>query len=549
MKTSQRDHQILQLIASMPFLDRLDIAALSNLSRGTAYHATARLERSSLIESIPHATHLIPPTRRFAITHHGIHHLARITHSHIDRILHAYPVSLHWQRTLLHRLDAAALIYRLAATTAAATQTPIHFQWFRTSPCDAAITFDDDRTIAVIRRGRTSDTTPFAKRIHRLTHLPKPSALFILTTDEHRLHHTRKLLAKTALHAFTALEEDAADANSFDPIWHTPAAHPPLNLHRILQSLKPADRPQQERTHQASMPNDLHTPEPHQPPPNYLLPSILKPTEKRTLDSLSDWPWITPANLANLLDVSTERIYQLLKHLHTLDLITNIHDGHRRRLALTNRALTLLARRDRTSIAAALKRWSTRHINPNNPLHWQNVSGSKTRQLLRNIHHTHAVHLFLAALAAQARTAKHHLTHIDPPHRAARYFHHHRTLRSIHPDAFGILDTHRRTHPFFLEWERRATIPSTMTARLAPYIRYFSTPRTTQDHNTTPALLIVFEDPLAAARFLSLAHDHIRHTNTQLPLWVSHKHAIEQHGPLGPAWRSHTNTQPAHPLI
>ena len=146
MKTSKRDHQILQLIASMPFLDRLDIAALSNLSRGTAYHATERLERRNLVESIPHATNLIPPTRRFALTHHGIFQLARINHSHIDRILQAYPVSEHRRRTLLHRLDAAAVIYRLAATAATTAYPPIHLQWFRASPIDAAFTFANHRS-------------------------------------------------------------------------------------------------------------------------------------------------------------------------------------------------------------------------------------------------------------------------------------------------------------------------------------------------------------------------------------------------------------------
>lgn len=546
MKTSHKDHQILQLIASMPFLDRLDISALSNISRGTAYHAAARLERDDLVESIPHATTLIPSTRRFAITHHGIHHLARINHSPTDDILQAYPVSERWRRTLLQRLDAAAIIYRIAATIVATARLPIHFQWFRAAPIDAAISFDDNRTIAVIRRGPTSDPTPFAKRIHRLADDPKPSALLITTPDQPRLQHTRRLIAKTPVPAFIALEEDAADSNSFDPIWHTPSTTSPLDLHSIMQSLKPADRPPQERPHRASMPNDLHARKPCRAPANHLLPSILKPAHKKTLDSLSNWPWITHPNLASILGVSSERVYQLSKQLHALDLVTTMRDGALRRLALTDRALALLARRDRTSIPNALKRWSARPTDPDAPLQWHNVSGSKTRQLLRNIHHTHAVHLFLATLAAQARHSKRKLTHLDPPHRAARHFHHHRTLHSIHPDAFGIMTTHRHTYHFFLEWERRATLPSTMTARLAPYIRYFSTPRTTEDHDAIPTLLVVFDDPLPAARFLSLARNHMRHANVHFPLLVSHEHAIEEEGPMGRAWRSPTNMHPTH---
>ena len=42
------------------------------------------------------------------------------------------------------------------------------------------------------------------------------------------------------------------------------------------------------------------------------------------------------------------------------------------------------------------------------------------------------------------------------------------TLRSVHPDAFGVLRRGDEAWPFFLEWERRALHPSTMVARLAP---------------------------------------------------------------------------------
>ena len=42
---------------------------------------------------------------------------------------------------------------------------------------------------------------------------------------------------------------------------------------------------------------------------------------------------------------------------------------------------------------------------------------------------------------------------------------------SIHPDGFGVEQARERPHPFFLELERRALNPSTMSARLAPYLR------------------------------------------------------------------------------
>ena len=165
----------------------------------------------------------------------------------------------------------------------------------------------------------------------------------------------------------------------------------------------------------------------------------------------------------------------------------------------------MLARGDRAAVGTALKRWSVNPIDPSAPLTWRNVRGDRTRQLLRNAEHTEAVHRFIAQLASHCRAERCELLQLDPPRRAFRYFRLDDTLRSIRPDAFGIVRRGSTTQPFFLEWERRAVLPSTMTARLAPYIRYFSTPRPLEDHGTTPIVLVAFNDPLAEARFLGVA--------------------------------------------
>ena len=81
--------------------------------------------------------------------------------------------------------------------------------------------------------------------------------------------------------------------------------------------------------------------------------------------------------------------------------------------------------------------------------------------------------------------------------------------RSVHPDAFGILRRGRTTWPFFLEWERRAVRPATMAERLAPYLRYYSSRRPLDDHGAQPAVLVVFDDDLAATHFLRVAREEM----------------------------------------
>ena len=89
-------------------------------------------------------------------------------------------------------------------------------------------------------------------------------------------------------------------------------------------------------------------------------------------------------------------------------------------------------------------------------------------------------------------------------------------------------------------------LPSTMAARLAPYLRYYSSNRPLDDHGELPLVLIVFEDALAEANFLGGARREMERAKVKLPLWVSHRESLEKAGPLGKAWRSPDVLEPVH---
>ena len=131
------------------------------------------------------------------------------------------------------------------------------------------------------------------------------------------------------------------------------------------------------------------------------------------------------------------------------------------------------------------------------------------------------------------------VSQVSPPHHAARYFRYRGRLRSIHPDAFAAsCGLGAGSYPFFLEWERRALNPSTMAARLAPYLRYYYSNQPLDDHGRRPLALVVFDDALAEANFLGVARGEMERTGVSLPLWASYRERLESVGPLGPAWRS-----------
>ena len=528
MRLSRCEADSLRRLADMPFLDRLELAALSGWSRGAVYDAIARLEREGMVAAVPHASPLVPPTRRHFLTATGVDRLAQLDAVPLEEPLFLRPVSHQWRRGLLERLDAVAVIYRLASAVNQAFH-PLVFRWYRAMPLDAAIVLPGGRTLAVVRQGNIADRTGFAKRLWRLGQLTPTSAVLLLAPDEVRLRQARRLATALPGPVFLALESDAAFAGAGAAVWRTPSGPAPLDLQTALAHTGPPRTwPLRRPPQRAALPDTLDQ------DADCLLPSRLKPVEKRAVDLVADWPWLAPAHLGALLGVKRTRLSQVTRRLAELDLLVDV--DVQRRLALSDRGLVMLARRDRTSVGDARKRWSAALLDPGAPLDWRNVAGTRTRQLLRNAEHTAAVHAFVAALARQARSRSREIVQLDPPRRASRYFRHQGGLRSVHPDAFGVVRKGGDTWPFFLEWERRAVRPATMAARAAPYLRYYATSRPTDDHGSQPLVLVVFDDPIALTHFLEVAAREMERARVRVPLLASHRELIESAGPLGRAW-------------
>ena len=536
MNALERDLPTMRRLASMPLIDRLELAAVSGTPDRSTYEAVEDLERRGLAASVSHATDLLRTTRRFHLTVSGLRRLAEAEGVAMPELIREYPVSAQWRRILMERLDAVGVIYRLASSIAAEVG-PIELRWYRAAPLDAALALPDGRTLGIVRQGLTSDRTGFSKRLWRLREGPLPGAVLMLMPDEVRLRQALRALTGSHVPAVLALERDVAWAGPTEPVWRLPSVAAALDLRYLLSSYveRGGSVPREPEPMMATLPEDVVPGSPGRRTPEWLLPALLKPGEKRLLDLISDWPGIAPDHARGLLGVSRARLYEIMAHLSEAGLIGRVAiEG--RRLALTDRGLALLARRDRASVGAARKRWSVESVNPGLPLTWRNVSGRRTRQLLRNVEHTAAVHAFMSALAKQARSLGWELAQLAPPFRASRYFRYAGGLRSVNPDAFGLLRRNDMPWPFFLEWERRAVRPSTMSDRLAPYLRYYSSHRPTDDHGAQPVVLVVFHEELTATHFLRVAGEGMDRARVEVPLLVSHRELVEREGPLGWAW-------------
>ena len=516
------------------------------MSQSAVYEAARQLEDAGLIASVPHGTDLLSPARRFHLTRDGLRRLAQEEDLAVDRLIRRYPVAARWRRVLLERLDAVAVIYRLAS--AVATIHPIRFRWYRAMPMDAAIVLPGERTVAVVRQGPATDRTGFSKRLRRLKDGPRPGGVLLIVPDEVRLRHARRTLGRRLAPAVLALERDAAAAATDDRVWRQSSNDVAVSLRdaidRIDRTGALAAEPPLVRV---SVPPDIDDGRIGGGVPEHMLPALLKPAEKRTLDLLFDWPWFALSDLAGLLGVTNQRASQLTANLEGFGLAARVPAAERR-LALTDAGLTLLARRDRAAVAGAKKRWSATTPDPGDAAEWRSVPGRRSRQLLRDMEHTAAVHGFVAALSRQARDLGWEIDQLDPPIRASRYFRYFGEVRSVHPDAFGMLRRGRAVWPFFLEWERRAVRPVTMAQRLAPYLRYYSSPRPIDDHGATPYVLVVFDNDIAQTHFLRVAQQEMERLNTAFPLLVSHRELVEREGPLGRAWFVLGHVEPVEKL-
>ena len=354
MRARERERQALHTLAAMPFLDYLELAAVSGMAESTARHVLGRLRRDGLADSIRHSSPLTATTRRWFVTVDGLRSLASENGTGIERLLRTRPVSAHWRRILLARLDAVAVVYRLASAAADAVG-PSRFRWYRAAPLDAAMTLPDSRTVGVIRQGPTSDRTSISDRIRRLLdpQQSRPRALLALMPDAARLSQVRRLLARYPGPVYLILEKDVSGMVADDRVWHAASAPNLLSLSEILAHLRPGGTlPWEASASRLALPDDADLRRVDDGVPDHLLPAVFKPAEKRMLDWLADWPLITAADLGGILGLSPSGVSKLTIRLGEFDLVSIVALEGRRRLALSDRGLAVLARRDRVSVGA-----------------------------------------------------------------------------------------------------------------------------------------------------------------------------------------------------
>ena len=542
----------LRLLCAATLATMDDLSRFGRVPASTMRDRLKKLAERGLADSVSHHLSVLGPhpKRRYFPTERGIIAGGGIEHG-TEYFLTEYPVSKQWFRLLAERMDAVAVLYRVAAMIADADthEDPVRVDHYRHGPYDLLITPSGGRSIGIIRQGATLPTSKLRYRlrsVERMRSIDRPFVTLVLTPADQATRRAIRSLGDPSEHrrTFVATEGELLAGDHTGAVWQQCGSglgeNPPVRvdgdtsladilawMDRLLDKSYSFLRDRPKANPEALYPSNVKTamPEPTQQLALALSVQLTR-AEKDALDLLAAWPLCTREQLAGLMGgVTLRRVNQVIRSLRQHDLVRE----NASLLMLTDEGLTYLARRDRAAVGLTLDQWSAEpsHANPSA------YTGTALRALASQRQHHAGVVGFAATLSAEvARSQDYDMWDLLPTSRSTIGYRYDRTTYAIHPDASFTLEYKGQWRPFLLEFERRATTPKRIPKRLKSYRRYFRSGWAKRDHGGhLPSVLFVFESSDNESAFLDIAD-----TVKGVPIVTSNAKSLAEHGILGDAW-------------
>ena len=157
-------------------------------------------------------------------------------------------------------------------------------------------------------------------------------------------------------------------------------------------------------------------------------------------------------------------------------------------------------------------------------------------------HHNGITDFATALMAEAAHSPDYEVLDLLPTSRSTIGYWHSWTNYVLHPDASFTLDYKGRWVSCLLEFERRATTPKRIPARLESYRRYFVSGWAERDHGgKLPMVLFVFETRHDENTFLRVVPKL-----ESAPIFTTNVQTLDERGVLGQSWQMpprHTSTR------
>ena len=482
-----------------------------------------------------HGTAHLPSSQRYHLAANGIREASELLgFATPSDFVRAYPVSREWLTLLIRRMDAVAAVYRLASSMSPGIDgLRSHVEFHRRGRFYATITLHDGRTFGVVRQGLALRRRSLYDRLRAIAeydYTRRPDTILILVPSvwEERLT-TRFCDDRNIRDCYVAMESRDALARRDLRLWHRfswvgssyhtlkdVSAHgsPGGGLRTESPSRKRASLPRPERIAQAPTAFGV------------------SPSEKRTLDLVTDHPMIPREHLACWLGVSEGRVSQMMRNLvNTWGLVERRGKQGDTRYTLSAEGIRYVTHRDRAQLPATQGIWSTalttdkqgrrRHV------------GHRIETWARQTRHADGITWFLSKLEAEARPdPDSDLVWSVPTARSDRAYNWGDS--AIAPGAVGQMTAQGLQIPFYFEYELRARHPRGVIARLEPYESYYWSPEHKEDQPPYPVTLFVVDTEEVEDTYVRTASLMSR---MSLPIFVSCRAALSHTGILGPSWR------------
>ena len=514
------DRNLLDALSRTPFVDSTELALILGEPHSTVHRTLTDLLAEGIIGRVSHGSAHLPSSQRYHLTAQGIGEAAWVlgfdTPSDFVR---AYPMSREWLTLLIRRMDAVASIYRLAASMSPGIdglRTRVEFH--RRGRFDATITLHDGRSFGIVRQGLALRRRSLYDRLRAIAEYDygrRPGTVLVLVPSvwEERLT-TRFCDDRNIQDCYVAVESRDALARRDIRIWCSTSwviGSRYFSLNGVISRSSPSGGPrtQSPERKRASLPRPERMAK--------AAPAFgASPSEKRTLDLITDHPMIPREHLALWLGVSEGRVSQMMRSLvDTWGLVERRGKRGDTRYTLSAEGIRYVTHRDRAQLPTTQGIWSTaftrdkqgrrRHV------------GHRIETWVRQTKHADGITWFLSKLEAETREdSSSEFQWSVPTARADRAYNWGDS--AIAPDAVGHLFTGGLHVPFYLEHELRARHPRGVLARLRPYESYYWSPEHKEDQPPFPTTLFVVDAEDVENTYVSTAAHMSR---MSLPILVS----------------------------
>ena len=540
------DQQMLDFLSRMPFVDSMELALILGEPHSTVHRHLTGLLDDGIVGRVSHGTAHLPSSQRYFLTAKGIGEAAgSLGFDTPSEFVRAYPMSKEWLTLLIRRMDAVASTYRLAASLSPGTDgLRSHAEFHRRGRFDAIITLHDGRSFGVVRQGLALRRRSLYDRLRAIAeydHSRRPGTVLILVPSVWEERRTARFCEERNINdCYVAVESRDALERWDLRLWRSAAwviGSRFFSLESVISRSSPGGGPRTESLERkrASLPR-----------PEQMARAAstfgLSPSEKGTLDLITDHPMIPREHLAIWLGVSEGRVSQMMRSLvNVWDLVERRGKRGDTRYTLSAEGIRYVTHRDRARLPTTRGIWSTA-LTTDKQGRTRHV-GHRIDTWARQTRHADGITWFLSKLEAETRAnPDSELQWSVPTARSDRAYNWGDS--AIAPDTVGELITGSIHIPFYFEHELRARHPRGVIARLRPYQSYYWSPEHEDDQPPFPITLFVVDTEEVENTYVNTA---ARMSRMSLPILVSCTLVLSRTGILGKSW--HPLWEPESPRL